>query len=82
MNQTVFHYEEKSLSPSSHKIEGMKKGIERKRKERGRDTLKPELLFRKLQASQLAEHNQLVSKQTVTVTSCMKRTQASLTLAE
>lgn len=63
MNQTVFHYEEKSLSPSSHKIEGMKKGIERKRKERGRDTLKPELLFRKLQASQLNTTYWLANRQ-------------------
>lgn len=63
MNQTVFHYEEKSPTPSSHKIEGMKKGIERKRKERGRDTLKPELLFRKLQASQLNTTYWLANRQ-------------------
>lgn len=61
MNQTIFHFEEKSPTHSSHEIEGMKKGIERKR--RKRDTVKPELLLRKLRASQLNTTYWLANRQ-------------------
>lgn len=53
------------------KLKDMKKSIESQRRER--DALKPEPFFRRLQGSQLAKYNMLVSKQAVTVASCMKR---------
>lgn len=62
------------------KLKDMKKSIESQRRER--DALKAEPFFRRLQGSQLAKYNVLVSKQAVTVSSCMKRSQASLTSAE